>query len=100
MLDAEAQTLSAQIGRMPPEKMLLMSGLLLADKTAAVEDKVKTVQGKLAQLQAELDALKAQGTPVPERIEVPVVPSQVTDAMAEIAARAEALAADVEAKLS
>jgi len=36
--------------------------------------------------------------PAPERIEVPVVPSNVTDALAEIAARTEALAEQVAAK--
>jgi len=40
MLDAEARTLLSQIGRVPAERMLLMSGLMLADKTAAVEDKL------------------------------------------------------------
>ena len=34
--------------------------------------------------------------PEPRKIEVPVVPDQVTDALAEIAARAEALAETVD----
>ena len=34
----------------------------------------------------------------PERIEVPVVPQGVKDTLAEIAARAEALAAEIEEK--
>ncbi len=38
MLDIEAQSLSNQIGRMPESRMLLMAGLLLADKTAGLED--------------------------------------------------------------
>lgn len=93
MLDDEAQVLSDQIGRMPEARMLLMAGLLLADKTAAVEDRIRVVQ-------AELDQLHAAGTPAPERIEVPVVPSTVTDTLAELAARAEALAAEIEEKAS
>ena len=32
------------------------------------------------------------GAPEPERIEVPVIPSAVTEPLAELAARAEALA--------
>ena len=100
MLDVEAQSLSSQIGRMPESRMLLMSGLLLADKTAAMEDRVREAEGKSAELQSQLDAIAAQGAPEPERIEVPVIPHTVTDAMAELAARAEALAADVEAKAS
>ena len=35
MLDIEAQPLIEQMGRMPESRMLLMAGLMLADKTAA-----------------------------------------------------------------
>jgi len=41
MLDEEAQVLSDQVGRMPEARMLLMAGLMLADKTASFEDKAK-----------------------------------------------------------
>ncbi len=91
MLDDEAQVLSDQIGRMPEARMLLMAGLMLADKTAAVEDRIK-------QVEAELEALRNAATPAPERVEVQVVPDTVTDALGELAARAEALATAVEEK--
>ena len=100
MLDDEAQVLSDQIGRMPEARMLLMAGLLLADKTAAVEDKIKVMEGKLAERDAEIDNLKSAPSPEPERVEVPVVPDSVTDTLAELAARAEALAASVDEKTS
>ena len=95
MLNEEASHMSAQIGRMPEAKMLLMSGLMLADKTAGLEEKVKAADTRMAQLQARIDTLEsnpAQAAPV----EVAVIPAEVTDAMAQIAARAEALAAEVE----
>jgi cell division protein ZapA len=98
MLDDEAQVLSDQIGRMPEARMLLMAGLLLADKTAAVEDRIKDTEAKLAAVEGELERLKSAPPPQPERIEVPVVPDAVTDTLAELAARAEALAAEVEEK--
>lgn len=98
MLDDEAQVLSDQIGRMPESRMLLMAGLLLADKTAAVEDRIKEVEGQLAERNAELDQMRDTPRPAPERIEVPMVPEAVTDTLAELAARAEALAAEVEEK--
>jgi cell division protein ZapA len=98
MLDDEAQILSDQIGRMPESRMLLMAGLMLADKTAAVEDKIKDTEAKLAEREAELDNLRAAPAPEPDRIEVPVVPAEVTDTLAELAARAEALAAELEEK--
>jgi cell division protein ZapA len=85
MLDEEAAVLSAQVGRVPEARMLLMAGLMLADKTANLQD-------RLAQAEAELETLRATPAPAPERIEVPVVPDAVVDTLSEIAARAEALA--------
>jgi len=98
MLDDEAQVLADQAGRMPEARMLLMAGLLLADKTASVEDRMREVEASLAEREAELEGLRTMGAPEPERIEVPVVPQAVTETLAELAARAEALAADVEEK--
>jgi cell division protein ZapA len=89
MLDTEAQPLIAQMGRMPETRMLLMAGLMLADRTAAVEDDLRRLKAKLAEIEA-------RPAPAPERIEVAVIPSQVTDTLAELAARAESLAAKVE----
>ena len=89
MLDIEAQPLVAQMGRLPESRMLLMAGLMLADKAAAVEDENRQLKQKLAELEAR---------PVPERekVEVPVVPAAVRETLAEIAARAEAMAARIE----
>lgn len=100
MLDDESQVLSDQIGRMPEARMLLMSGLLLADKTAAVEDKIKEVEATLAERDAELEKLRSAPAPEPDRIEVPVVPEAVTETLAELAARAESLAAEIEEKIA
>jgi len=92
MLDNEAQVLLGQIGRMPETRMLLMAGLMLADKAAGVEDQLREAQNKAGELQARIDELQAN----PAQVEVAVVPSEVTDSLAEIAARAEALADRVE----
>ena len=93
MLDTEAGHLSSQIGRMPEARMLLMAGLMLADKTSGLEGKVKQADTRMAQLQAQIDTLEARPA---DRVEVPVVPTEVTEAMAEVAARAEALADQLE----
>lgn len=97
MLDDEAQVLSEQVGRLPEARMLLMAGLMLADKTASVEDRAAEIQAQLDETEAELSALKQQRAE-PEKVEVPVVPQSVSDTLAELAARAEALAASVDEK--
>ncbi len=95
MLNTEATHLSEQIGRMPEARMLLMAGLMLADKTANLEDKVREAEAEAARMRAEIETLQSRPAPAPERVEVPVVPAAVTEALAEIAARAEALADQV-----
>jgi cell division protein ZapA len=95
MLDTEATALSSQIGRMPESRMLLMAGLMLADRTAALEDKVRAAETETAEARARLEALESN-PPEAQRVEVPVVPAEVTDTLAELAARAEALAEELE----
>lgn len=92
MLDAEAAPLVAQMGRLPESRMLLMAGLMLADKTAAVEDENRQLKLKLAEVEA-------RPQPEREKIEVAVVPPGLRETLAEIAARAEAMAASVEDRL-
>lgn len=82
MLDREAQPLIAQMGRITEAKMLLMAGLLLADRTASIEDQCRQLQVKVAELEARAAS----------RVEVAVIPPLVQEIMAEIAARADAVA--------
>lgn len=89
MLDREAQPLVAQLGRITESRMLLMAGLLLADRTASVEDQLRQLQARIAELEARPDV----------RVEVPVIPPQVHETLADIAARAEALAAALEERI-
>lgn len=89
MLDHEAQPLLGAMGRLPEAKMLLMAGLMLADRTAAAEDELRGLKLKLAEIEA-------RPPPVPQRIEVAVMPPHLPETLAEIAARAEALAARIE----
>lgn len=98
MLDTEAAVLADQMGRMTESRLLLMAGLMLADKTAAVEDKLREAETRLEEVGKELDTLRAAPAPEPARIEVPMIPPSVAEGMAELAARAEAVADAVEAK--
>ena len=84
LLDREAKTLVDQIGRLPEARMLLMAGLMLADKTAGLEESVRALEERVAAAEAR----------EPEQVEVARVPREVT----ELAARAEALAEAAEEK--
>lgn len=93
LLDAEARALLEQIGRLPEARMLLMAGLMLADKTAGFEDRARQAEEELDQARAEIERLRAQG---PQRVPVAVIPQDVVDSMANLAARAESLADQIE----
>ena len=54
LLDAEATALSSQIGRMPEARMLLMAGLMLADKTAGLEDRLRDAEARVEELEDQL----------------------------------------------
>ncbi|QIE42136.1 cell division protein ZapA [Meridianimarinicoccus aquatilis] len=93
MLDAEAQTMTEQLGRIPESRMLLMAGLLLADKTISMEDRVASLEAEITKLQTQLSDASTKPA---QRIEVPVIPAGLSDSLAELAAQAEALAEDME----
>ncbi|EYD76244.1 hypothetical protein Rumeso_02168 [Rubellimicrobium mesophilum DSM 19309] len=97
MLDAEASAISGQIGRMPEARMLLMAGLLLADKTSGLEDRLKEAQARLIELEAQLAAGPREievpvEVPVEVRVEIPTIPAELRQLFADVAEEAEALA--------
>ncbi|MDG3040415.1 cell division protein ZapA [Roseicyclus marinus] len=107
MLDTEAAVILGQIGRMPAERMLLMAGLMLADKTAALEDEIKILQGKIAAQEKTLAAAEERLADRARRIGElqdagprTELPDRFTNGLAELAARAEAIAAELEARQS
>jgi cell division protein ZapA len=98
LLDNEAKTLMDQIGRLPEARMLLMAGLMLADKAAGTQDQIKAMENKIAQQEAWIEELQSRPAPQPETVEVAVLPTEVRETLAELAARAEALAEAAEDK--
>ena len=92
LLNDEAIVLQEQIGHMPEPRMLLMSALMLADKTAALKEKLTQSEKLLTDARNDLEQLKNAPAPEAKTIEVPIIPPQVGDSFAEIAARAESLA--------
>lgn len=99
LLDNEAKTLMDQIGRLPEARMLLMAGLMLADKAAGTEDQIKAMEDKIAQQEAWIEELQNRPAPQAEKLQVAVIPPEVSETLAELAARAEALADAAEEKL-
>lgn len=93
MLDTEATALIGQIGRLPETRMLLMAGLMLADKTAGAEDRVRQLESELASLQSELARLRAAPPAAG-----PALPPGTVERLDALAARAEALADQMEAR--
>ncbi|MGR3572572.1 cell division protein ZapA [Brevirhabdus sp.] len=92
LLDAEAEAILSQIGRLPENRMLLMAGLMLADKTAGVSEELARLKKSLGEAQARIAELQSAPQPEPQTIQVPVIPPELHESMAEIAARAESLA--------
>ena len=90
LLNEEATQLSSQIGRMPEARMLLMAGLMLADQYSALAQRLSEVEAALAERPEPVQV------PVEVRVEVPTIPAAVTDHLAEIAARTEAIARRIE----
>ncbi len=85
LLDAEATTLISQIGRMPESRMLLMAGLMLADKTAGLEEQLRAADDR-ARL-AERVAADAQ-----TRAGRAAGPALASDVLVGMVAEAEGLA--------
>ncbi|WP_282601793.1 cell division protein ZapA [Paracoccus sp. PARArs4] len=81
LLDAEAQQILSQAGRVPEPRLLLLAGLMLADRFAGMEDRAEKAERMVSRLQQN-----------PPKVEVPVIPSELKESMAELAARAESLA--------
>lgn len=85
ILDGEARQILEQAGRMPEPRLLLLAGLMLADRFAAMEERAEKAERMVNRLQQN-----------PQRVEVPVIPADLKEAMAELAARAELLAERLE----
>lgn len=103
MLDTEATAILGQIGRMPADRMLLMAGLMLADKTAGLEDDLRALQDQVAAQEKSLRSAEERLADRARRIEElqeaaprTELPDRFTDGLAELAARAEAMADELE----
>lgn len=102
LLDNEAQALADALGRVPEARMLLMAGLMLADKTAGLEEELRSAEQSLAD--QEKNAPEPIVTPTPElekvevrvEVEVPKVPDELREALSKMADRAEGVVSQME----
>ncbi len=92
LLDAQAQTVLGQGAQLSNARVLLLAGLLLADRTTGLEAELDALRARLSEAESALGAMRAR----PERVEVPVLPADLADELAELAARAEAVAERIE----
>ena len=60
VLDFEASAIGEQVGRLSESRMLLMAGLMLADKTGSFKDKVSKSEHELSAAMEEISKLKAE----------------------------------------
>ena len=93
LLDAEARQIVQHSARITEARMLLMAGLMLADRLAGVEDQLRGAEARLREVEN-------RPAPQPQRIEVAVVPPALVESLAELAARAESLADEAETRAS
>ena len=94
MLDAEAA--SSGTGQLQDSRMLLMAGLMLADKTAGMRRQLADMRKRAESAEEKLAQLPKAAAPGPDGAEASAMPRDVIDSLVAIAERAEELAASVE----
>ena len=92
LLDAEATAVATQAGRLPENRVLLMAGLMLADKSVGMEDQLRARENRIHELEREVARLRDAPR---EPLEVP---GDLIDTLSELAVKAEAVADTVEEK--
>jgi len=99
-LNVEAKVLIAHSGRVPESQMLLMSGLMLADRAIALEEKVKAAEVEMNSLRQSNKSITPEIKTVIKEVKVTAVPEELLESLAELSARAEAAADDLEQKIA
>ncbi len=96
LLDAEAQNLKGQINHLTEPKMLLLAGLMLADKTAGIDDELKLAEKRIAELEGHLAEAQTHAAQAAAAAEAAARPG--VEVLAGLAGQLEALAEEVEAQ--
>ena len=99
-LNVEAKVLIDHSGRVPESQMLLMSGLMLADRALALEEKVKAAEVEMNGFRQSIKNKAPEIKTVIKEVKVISVPEELLESLAELSARAEAAADDLEEKIA
>jgi len=95
LLDAESKELMKRDERLTEQKVLLMAGLVLADRPASLQRDLRVEKERVVQLENAVAKFEQEA-----RVPVSAVPETVVESFSEVAARAEVLATMAEEKAS
>ena len=99
-LNDEAKVLLAHAGGMPESQMLLMSGLMLADRALALEEKVKIAEAEVKSLRHNNKNISPQIKTIIEKVKVTHIPEKLLESLTDLSMRAETAADNLEQKLA
>ena len=91
-LNDEALHIGDQLKRLTEAKMLLMSGLMLADRTLEVDKKTQDLEASLKEAQAEISRLNEELTQAREQGNVQELEQTYTKTLERIAERLDSIA--------
>ena len=97
-LNAEATVLLDHSGRMPESQMLLMAGLMLADRALALEEKVKMAE--VEGLHQNNKNVSPEIKSIIEKVKVTSIPEELLKSLSDLSVRAETAADNLEQKLA
>jgi cell division protein ZapA len=86
MLDEEAKKLDGGGARVTESRMLLMSGLLLADRTAATEEKLKSVSAPASDPETADRAREAEAKLRAAEVDMTALKAQLSEAQSNLSA--------------
>ena len=99
-LNAEATVLLDHSGRMPESQMLLMAGLMLADRALGLEGKVKIAEGEVENLRQSNKNIYPEIKTIIEKVKVESIPEELLKSLSNLSTRAETAADNLEQKLA
>ena len=99
-LNAEATVLLDHSGRMPESQMLLMAGLMLADRALALEEKVKIAEAEVKNLRQNNKNISPEIKTIIEKVKVKTIPEELLKTLSDLSARAENAADNLEQKIA